>query len=581
MKSFLAFALFLSTAFAQSTIANSSATDLKKMVDRFAPVELKADISHLSGGDKAALRKLLEAAKIIDSLQLRQRWSKNEALWAALKKDKSELGRARAEYFWINKGPWSKLDGDNAFMGAFAGIKPPDHYPAGGNFYPENATKEELEKWMNSLPDKQKTEAQWFFTTIRRDKGGKFKIVPYSQEYHADLVKLAKLTREAANLTTNASLKKFLAMRADAYLSNDYFDSDVAWMDLDSPLDVTIGPYETYNDEFFSYKAAFEAYINVRDEAETEKVKFFGKYMQDIENNLPIPDEHKNKQIGAASPMVIVNEIYGAGDGNMGIATAAYNLPNDERVVNQKGSKRIMLKNIQEAKFQKTLTPIAKLLLSADDQKDLDFNSFFTHVLAHEITHGLGPHAIKVNGKDTTPRQELQNTYNTLEEAKADVTGLFALQYLMDKNLLGNSLGSGEAAERKLYSTFLASAFRTLHFGLTDSHARGMAIQFNYIMDKGGFVAKDDGTFAVDFSKIKQAVKDLDNELLMIEATGDLGRARKMMSDLVVIRPVVQKALDKLKASVPNDIRPNFVTANEVLSSAPAKTVTKKQATTK
>src|SRR6185436_7147806 len=301
---------------------------------------LKADISHLSTGDKAALRKLLESADIIDRLQLRQRWSKNEALWAALKKDKSELGRARLDYFWINKGPWSKLDDDTAFVDQVAGIKAPDHYPPGGNFYPAGATKEELEKWMNSLPDKQKAEALWFFTTIRRDKAGKFKIVPYSQEYHADLVKLARLTREAAALTDNASLKKFLSMRADAYLSNDYFDSDVAWMDLDSPLDVTIGPYETYNDEFFSYKAAFEAYINVRDEAETEKVKFFGKYMQELENNLPIPDEHKNKQIGAASPMVIVNEIFGAGDGNMGIATAAYNLPNDERVVSQKGSKR-------------------------------------------------------------------------------------------------------------------------------------------------------------------------------------------------------------------------------------------------
>jgi hypothetical protein len=306
-------------------------------------------------------------------------------------------------------------------------------------------------------------------------------------------------------------------------------------------------------------------------------VKFFGKHMQEIENALPIPAEHRNKQVGATTPMVIVNEIFGAGDGNMGIATAAYNLPNDERVISQKGSKRIMLKNIQEAKFEKTLTPIARLLLTANDVKDLDFNAFFTHILAHEITHGLGPHAIKVNGKDSTPRQELKDTYSTIEEAKADVTGLFALQYLMDKDLLGQSIGSGEAAERKLYTTFLASAFRTLHFGLTDSHARGMAIQFNYLMDKGGFVANDDGTFAVDFSKIKPAVKDLDNELLMIEATGDYNRAKKMMADLVVIRPVTQKALDKLKASVPNDIRPNFVTANQVM--APVKTMTKKQAT--
>jgi hypothetical protein len=248
----------------------------------------------------------------------------------------------------------------------------------------------------------------------------------------------------------------------------------------------------------------------------------------------------------------------------MGVQTAAYNLPNDERIISQRGSKRVMLKNVQEEKFKATLTPIAKLVLRPADQKDLDFNSFFTHILAHEITHGLGPHITKVNGKESTPRQDLKETYSTIEEAKADVTGLYALMYMMEKGQLNDTLGQGEAAERKLHTTFLASAFRTLHFGLTDSHARGMAIQVNYILDKGGFVAHGDGTFSVDFKKIKQAVMDLDREFLTIEATGDYARAKDMMTKYVVIRPEVQKALDKMK-SVPNDIRPSFPTAATLL----------------
>jgi hypothetical protein len=224
-----------------------------------------------------------------------------------------------------------------------------------------------------------------------------------------------------------------------------------------------------------------------------------------------------------------------------------------------------MLKNVQEEKFKATLTPISKLVLRPQDQKDLDFDSFFTHILAHEIMHGLGPHATAVNGQPSTPRQDLKEAYSTIEEAKADITGLFALMYMMEKGQLKDTLGQGEAALRKLHTTFLASAFRTLHFGLTDSHARGMAIQVNYLLDKGGFVSHGDGTFSVDFAKIGQAVMDLDREFLTIEATGDYARARDMMAKYVVIRPDVQKALDKMK-TVPNDIRPSFPTANSLLA---------------
>jgi hypothetical protein len=564
MKNIL-FPVVLAMAGATAAAAPATVADLAKMTQRFAPVELKADISALSAGDRKAITKLVEAAQIIDTLQLRQRWEGNEALWAALQKDTSPLGKARAGYFWLNKGPWSIIDGHQSFLPAeIAGIKVPAKKPEGANFYPSGASKQALEQWINALPAKDKQDAQWFFTTIRSGKDGKFKSVKYSDEYKPELQKLSALLKEAAAATDNASLKKFLNLRADAFLSNDYLASDFAWMDLDSLVDVTIGPYETYNDELFGYKAAFEAYVNIRDQKETKKLDFFAKHMQELEDNLPLAKQYRNPKVGAVAPMVVVNQVYGAGDGNMGVQTAAYNLPNDERIISQRGSKRVMLKNVQEAKFKATLTPISKLVLRAQDQKDVDFNSFFTHILAHEITHGLGPHITKVNGKESTPRQDLKETYSTIEEAKADVTGLYALMYMMEKGQLKDTLGQGEAAERKLHITFLASAFRTLHFGLTDSHARGMAIQVNYLLDKGGFVSHGDGTFSVDFKKIRQAVMDLDRDFLTIQATGDYAAAKQMMDKYVVIRPDVQKALDKMK-SVPNDIRPSFPTAKALL----------------
>ncbi|HXE91357.1 MAG TPA: hypothetical protein VNK82_10380 [Terriglobales bacterium] len=553
------FLLICSLAFAAEKKATfPDAAELAAMAGRFASTDLVVDVSHLTPGDRAALGKLIEAARIMDMLQLEQRWSGNPALYEKLKRDTTPLGRARLHYFWINKGPWSALDDNQAFVPGVPATK-----PLGANFYPPDATREELEKWMAGLPPNEREQAQWFFTLIRRGPGGKLRIVPYSDAYKPHLTRAAKLLREAAALTTNASLRKFLNLRADAFLSNDYFESDVAWMDLDSPVDVTIGPYETYNDELFGYKAAFEAYISIRDEKETEKVRFFAGHMQELEDSLPIPAEHRNPKVGALAPMVVVNEVFGAGDGNMGVQTAAYNLPNDERVVQQKGAKRIMLKNVQEAKFQKTLVAISKVVLPPAAQPDLDFESFFTHILAHEITHGLGPQQIKVAGRETTVRQELKEVYGTIEEAKADVTGLFVLQHLMDRGLLKNTLGQGEQAERRLYHTYLASAFRTLRFGVTDSHARGMAIQFNYLRDKGAYVLNADGTFSVDFAKVKAAVRDLDRDLLMIEATGDYAGARKMIESLSVIRPEMQAVMDKLK-DTPTDIEPVFVTANRI-----------------
>jgi len=528
---------------------------LKQMSARFAPTPMRADQTGLSAGDKGALSKLIEAGGVVNRLFMQQMWRRNLETYQLLQLDKSPLGQERLHYFLINKGPWSEIDDHKAFIPGVPSRKPP-----GANFYPEDLTKAEFEAWVKTLSSAQKEQAEGFFTVIRRGADRKLTIVPYGQEYKSDLDQLSRLLREATDLTENASLKKFLTTRAAAFASNNYYDSDIAWMDLDAPLDVTIGPYETYNDELFGYKAAFEAYINIRDEKESAKLSFFGQQLQNLENNLPEDPQYRNARLGALAPIRVVNEVFSAGDGNHGVQTAAYNLPNDEKVVQQKGAKRVMLKNIQEAKFNATLVPISRIVLPAAAQKDLSFDLFFTHIVAHEITHGLGPHQIKVQGRDTNPRLELKELYSAIEEAKADVTGLFALQFLMtqaDQGRIQAPLPHGAAVERRLYTTYLASSFRTLRFGLQDAHARGMAIQFNYLRDKGAYVLNPDGTFSIDFGKIKDAIRALDRDFLTLEATGDYAGAKKMISELAVIRPEVQRVLDRLK-STPTDIEPIF-----------------------
>jgi hypothetical protein len=532
--------------------------ELKHMIARFAPTPLEVSVASLSPGDRKALVKLIQAARIVNQIFMRQISVGDLDLYRQLQQDKSDLGRARLHYFWINKSPWSMIDEHKAFLPGVLERK-----PLGANFYPQDMSKEEFEEWARKLYPESRAAAEGFFTVIRRDQNHKLTMVPFSTEYSRDLAQAAKLLREAADLTDNTSLKRFLITRADAFSSNNYFDSDMAWMDLDAPLDVTYGPYETYNDELFGYKAAFEAYVNIRDDKETARLAFFSEHLQDLENNLPEDPQFRNSKLGALAPIRVVNEVFSAGDGDHGVQTAAYNLPNDERVVQQKGSKRVMLKNIQEAKFKATLIPISKIVLASPAQGDVDFDLFFTHIVAHELTHGLGPHQIKISGRETSPRLELKEIYSAIEEAKADVTGLFALQFLMsqaDNGAIQAPLPHGPDAERRLYTTFLASSFRTLRFGLQDAHAKGMAMQFNYLLDKGAFVPGTDGTFSVDLGKIKDAVRSLDHDLLTLEATGDYNGAKAMLAQLSVIRPEVQKALDRMK-SLPTDIEPIFVTA--------------------
>ena len=521
---------------------------LTAMQARFAPVPIGADLKALPENERACVAKLVEASRIVDTLFLRQAWSGNETLLLDLAQDRSPLGRARLRYFVLNKGPWSRLDDNQAFL---PGVPAK---PEAGTFYPEGATKEEVDAWMKSLPEAERAKASGFFTTVRRGSDGTMQAVPFGVEYQPELARMAGLLREAAALTAQPTLKAFLEKRAAAFLSNDYYASDVAWMELDASIEPTIGPYETYEDEWFGFKAAFEAFVTVRDEAETAKLSKFSAQLQGLEDALPIEPRYRNPRLGALAPIRVVNVVFSAGDGNRGVQTAAYNLPNDERVVNEKGSKRVMLKNNQQAKFNKVLLPIAAVALPPADRAHVSFDAFFTHILMHELMHGLGPQTITVGGRSTIVRQELKESYGVLEEAKADISGLWALQQLVDKGVLGKEL------ERTMYTTFLASSFRSIRFGLTEAHGRGVALQLNHLLDAGAFTVRPDGTFTVERAKVRAGVESLTRAIMTIQAEGDAAQAKELLARLAVIRPPVQKVLDRLSA-VPVDIEPRFTIA--------------------
>jgi hypothetical protein len=533
-----------------ATPAPPSATAaLDAKIRRFAPVDITAPIAKLPSDEAAVLRELIAAARLVDGLFFEQVWAGNAGLLAALARDRSPQAQAELHYFLINKGPWSRIDHNEVFVRPQFGVPPK---PEQANYYPADATKSEVEKWIATLKGPAHTEATGFFSVIRRGADGKLMAVPYHVEYRNTLVPLAARLKKAASLTSQPTLKRFLDLRADALLSNDYFASDMAWMELDASIEPTIGPYETYEDEWFGYKAAFEAFITLRDDAETKKLDVFGSRLQELENALPIDAALRNPKIGALAPMRVVNVVFSAGDGNRGVQTAAFNLPNDDRVIREKGSKRVMLKNIQEAKFSKVLVPIAAVALSPADRKSVRFDAFFTHILMHELMHGLGPHQVK--GTNDAIRLALKDTYAAIEEAKADISGLWALQQLAEKGVV-----SAEIA-KTMHTTFLASAFRSLRFGLGEAHGKGIALQLNYLLDRGAVIVAADGTFSVVPGKISEAVTSLTAELMNLQANGDYAAAQAFLKKMVTVRPEVQRVLDKLKA-VPVDIEPNFVGA--------------------
>ncbi|VFQ69462.1 unnamed protein product [Cuscuta campestris] len=574
--------------------------NLQKQLNRYARVSLTAEVAGISDADKKALALLVKAARIIDEIFYLQVWHSNPSLrdWLKEYAGKSQLDKLKWTYYHINKSPWSCLDENEAFLTtadsavkllpeatkpvtgwkglqyrlAFPAIKPP-----GANFYPQDMDKMEFSLWRESLPEDQKKEAMGFFNVIKRHSESELDIpksqntsnptsshdlyiVPYCEEYNSLLVEAAKLLHEAGNVTSSHSLGRLLHSKADAFLSNDYYDSDIAWMELDSKFDVTIGPYETYEDALFGYKASFEAFIGVRDDEATAQVKLFGDHLQVLEKNLPMDDIYKSEDVTSA-PIRVIQLLYNSGNVE-GPQTVAFNLPNDETIVKDRGTSMVLLKNVSEAKFKLILQPIADVCVSKELRNLVDFESFFTHTICHECCHGIGPHTIKLpNGKTSTVRLELEELHSAMEEAKADIVGLWALKFLIDEDLLPKSL------LKSMYVSFLAGCFRSVRFGLEEAHGKGQALQFNYMFEKGAFVFQfEDETFSVNFNKVESVVESLSREILTIQARGDKDGARMLLQKYGVMTPPLQRALEKLETvQVPVDIIPEFPIADQIL----------------
>ena len=525
---------------------------LQDKINKFVPVEIQYNEDLLDDREKVVLEKLYQASKIIDELFLEQVYSKNlEIRSELLAKIETETDpdlknklEHQLELFKIMFGPFDRLENDKPFMGD-------SEKPLGANYYPEDMTKKEFEGWVKENPADEKSFTNEF-TVIRRD-GDRLTAIPYNEYYKDKLTEISMLLKEAASYTDNPSLKKYLNSRADAFFTNDYFQSDMDWMDLkDHKIEVVIGPYEVYEDGLFNYKAAFESFVTIKDPVETKKLEVFENYLDEIEKNLPLPDEHKNYQRGSESPMVVTNVVFTAGDTKAGVQTLAFNLPNDERVRQAKGSKKVMLKNIHEAKFDKLLKPIAEMVIEESDMQYVTFDAFFNHTLMHEMSHGVGPGFIKVDGRDTEVKKELKETYSILEECKADILGMYNNMFMIEKGVYPKEI------EKDVWVTFLAGAFRSMRFGIMSAHGGGNAIIYNYFLEKGAYEydAKAQKV-RVNFEKIFPTLEELATKVLMIQAKGDYDGAKALMENYAVNSPSIEALRNKL-AVLPVDIKPVF-----------------------
>ena len=519
------------------------APDVAQRAAQFPRTVIDYDHSLLNENERQVVAKLIDASKQIDAIFWRQVSENNPSLQARLPKPSPAY-----DYFIINRGPWDRLKNDEPFIGTRP--KPP-----GAAFYPEDMTKEEFEKYVAAHPAK-RDELQGLFTVVRRD-GVDLAGIPYSAFYKTFLDPAAARLREAAALTSNDSLRSFLNKRADAFASNDYRDSDMAWMDLNGPIEVVIGPYEVYEDNLFNYKASFESFVTVVDTPESAKLAAYAHALPDMERNLPEPEQYKNLNRGTESPIRVVQEIYTAGDARRGVQTAAFNLPNDEYVREKKGSKKVLLKNVMDAKFQKSGRPIALRVLDPSLVGLVTFDAYFNHTLFHELSHGLGPGYItQASGERVEVRIPLKNLYSTIEECKADVLGVWNILYAQQHGLLT------AFNEQQLFATYAGLMFRSTRFGVGEAHGRGTAVQWNWIREKGAVTPASGGRFTVDFPKMRDAIRDLATELLTIEATGDFNRANALLGKYGRETDEM-RAVDAKLSDIPVDIWPVFPAAGE------------------
>jgi len=498
--------------------------------DIYATVRLTADLSDLDERQKQMIPLLIEASKIMDELYWLQAYGDRESFLAGIE---DPAARRFAE---INYGPWDRLAADQPFIESY-GAKPP-----GAQFYPEDMSKQEFEEWQE--PGK-----EGLYSLVRRNPEGELVLQPYHEAYAPQLEAAADLLREAAELASDAEFANYLRMRADALLTDELQPSDMAWMDMkNNPIELVIGPIETYEDQLFGYRSAYESYVLIKDLEWSERLARFAQYLPELQQGLPVPAAYKQETPGSDADLNAYDVVYYAGHCNAGSKTIAINLPNDEEVQLAKGTRRLQLKNAMLAKYNQILVPLAEVLIAADQRQHITFESFFGNTMFHEVAHGLG---IKntLDGASTV-RQALKEHASALEEGKADVLGLYMVQRLREKG----EISEGEAMDD--YVTFLAGIFRSIRFGATSAHGRANMIRFNFFEQAGAF-SRDEatGTYRVNREAFEQAVQDLSARLLTLQGDGDYAAVDAFVSDMGNVSPALQAELDRLAAAdIPVDI---------------------------
>lgn len=516
-------------------------------IDQYAPARLTADVSHLPASERAALEKLIEAARLLDPVFDRQAWAGNPALREALARDTSPEGQRKLTFFEMMRGPWDREDHHRPF--AVDRPRPP-----GAGFYPEDLGEAELRAHVEAHPE-DRAALEGLCTMICRD-GDRLIAVPYSKAFAEWLVPCAALLREAAALTENPSLRTFLTSRADALLSDDYYQSDKDWMDLDSLVEVTLGPYETYEDGLLNLKASFEAFITVSDPAASARLAHYKNLLPEMEQNLPVPDEVKTER-GAESPIRVVDLVFASGDGRKSVQTLAFNLPNDERVRGEKGAKKVLLRNVIATKFDRIMRPIAERVLDPAQLSFLSAEAFFNETLFHELSHSLGPAFTTVDGRQVEVRVALGPSYTAIEEAKADAMGAYNVLYMIERGELPAS------HRNELLVSYFAGLFRSTRFGVAEAHGKGAALQINRFLEEGA--ARFDaatGRFSVDLGALEQAIARLVRDICLLQHRGDREGTAALLARYGEVSPPMRHALDQL-AGIPIDIKPSYPLAGE------------------
>ncbi len=502
--------------------------DIESKVNEFASFALKTDLSVLTENQKKMLPLLFEASDIMHELYWIEAYGDKTGLLSKIEDENLK------KFVEINYGPWERLDGNKPFIQGIG------EKPAGANFYPTDMTEDEFK----ALESEDKNS---LYTIIRRDENGNLKVIPYHEAFKAEVEKASSLLKQAADLAEDEGFKKYLNLRSEALLTDDYFDSDMAWMEMkENTIDFVVGPIENYEDALFGIKTSHEAYILIKDKNWSDRLQKYAALLPDLQKQLPVSEEYKKETPGSDSDLGAYDVVYYAGDCNAGSKTIAINLPNDERVHLEKGSRRLQLKNSMQAKFDKILVPISEVLISPEQKQHVTFDAFFENTMFHEVAHGLG---IKetITGKGSV-RENLGNMSTTLEEGKADILGLFMVTKLKEMGELDVDLMDN-------YVTFMAGIFRSIRFGASSSHGRANLIRYNYFKEKEAFTLNEDGTFTVNFEKMQEAMNSLSELILTIQGNGNYDAASNLLKEKGVISSELQDALDKVNSNnIPLDI---------------------------